>query len=61
MTRFVPIVVVVSERTAELLSEYANMPEAVEQRKPIAALMERNGWTGEMVLGGAVLADGLGA
>lgn len=57
--RYVPIVVVVPEPTLRLLGRYANAPEAVAAREPIAEMMAANGWTGEMILGGAALTQGL--
>ena len=61
MTRYVPIVVVVPESTQRLLEHYANTPEAVAAREPIADLLDRNGWTGEMVVGGSCLVVGIEA
>lgn len=59
MTRFVPIIAVAPIGIAERIAEWASDPAAAEALEPLADLMDSNGWTGEMLMAGTVLAFGV--
>lgn len=60
MIRYVPVIVVVPESTQTRLVEYVSAVEAQAVIRQAASVMEANGWTAEMVLGGACLTAALG-
>lgn len=64
MARYVPIVAVVPQHVATQLQQWAaSAPEIaeLEQIDGLAELLERTGWTLEMLLAGTCLAEGLAA
>ena len=61
MTRYVPIVAVVPEAVALAIDTWAEDPVALEAVAPLAALMERNGWTVQMLLAGIAVTSAIGA
>lgn len=61
MARYVPIVAVVPQGVADRLAVWASEAPPLEQHPEVAELLERNGWTTEMLLAGVLLAEGLGA
>lgn len=62
--RYVPVVAVVPLHVATQLQQWAaEAPEVAELEaiEEVAALLERTGWTIEMLLAGTCLAEGLAA
>lgn len=61
MTRYVPIVVVVPQTAAVQLTAWVDRCGADGQAEGFAELLDRTGWTPEMLLGGGLLVEGLAA
>lgn len=64
MARYVPVIAVVPQHVATQLQRWAaEAPEIaeLEQTEGLAELLERTGWTVEMLIAGTCLAEGLAA